>query len=790
MISGKAETLLSLTKLVKNSRIPKSFAFSVLDWRCKSSFLLDKIQRDFGGELLAVRSSGAAEDGPEQSLAGHYSSVLNVASGVRSELVDAVERVVNSLVDAGIGGDEDNQVLVQAMITNVTASGVLFTRDMNSGAPYFVINYDDTSLTTDVVTSGKGELSNKTLLVLRDRVGSVTSVRFSSLLTAVLELEELLGSDCLDIEFAITESLDVFILQVRRIVAVDARLPFNDLEFRLYLEKVRKSTMELLSRSFESQSLNKMYGQMPDWNPVEIIGRLPSPLSYSVYRELITDSVWGEARALMGYKDMSKYQLMVQVGGSPYIDVGLSLYSFIPDGVPKSIADLMVETSLLLLKENPQKHDKLEFDVAVTTFCFSIESRLEEVYGSGLSVSDKRLLKNCFIELFKRNLDSSSPGSIQAAKASLRELDKVDTSDPKRYPIERLEKLITICKTFGTIPFAILARHAFIAQAILNSLKDSQVLSDERYNLFFLGLHTVARNLVDDLHLVSEHALSSDSFMEVYGHLRPDTYNICSPRYDQMKDGIFDIIDLPNYERSSFEFSNVEVEHMKKLLLKNGLGELDASYVFDYLKQSIVMRELAKFKFTRLLSYILEVIAFNADELGYSRMDISSVTLNSIVEAMKINSKDNLIEKINASISARKESDVLARALKLPSLLYRESQIDVIPFQTATPNFITNKSISASVSVIHGHSGIAGKESYAEKIVITENADPGYDWLFSKGISGLITKYGGVNSHMSIRCAEFGLPAAIGCGEDLFEFCINSRRLILDCGSKKISRTV
>ena len=31
-----------------------------------------------------------------------------------------------------------------------------------------------------------------------------------------------------------------------------------------------------------------------------------------------------------------------------------------------------------------------------------------------------------------------------------------------------------------------------------------------------------------------------------------------------------------------------------------------------------------------------------------------------------------------------------------------------------------------------------------------------------KKIKGLITKYGGVNSHMAIRCAELSVPAAIG----------------------------
>ena len=46
-----------------------------------------------------------------------------------------------------------------------------------------------------------------------------------------------------------------------------------------------------------------------------------------------------------------------------------------------------------------------------------------------------------------------------------------------------------------------------------------------------------------------------------------------------------------------------------------------------------------------------------------------------------------------------------------------------------------------------------------------ENADPGFDFIFSHNIKGLITAFGGPNSHMSIRCNEFGIPAAIGIGE-------------------------
>ena len=44
-----------------------------------------------------------------------------------------------------------------------------------------------------------------------------------------------------------------------------------------------------------------------------------------------------------------------------------------------------------------------------------------------------------------------------------------------------------------------------------------------------------------------------------------------------------------------------------------------------------------------------------------------------------------------------------------------------------------------------------------------------------------------VPSHMAIRCAEFGLPAAIGCGDLIFENILSSKIIRLDCLNKKIT---
>jgi phosphoenolpyruvate-protein kinase (PTS system EI component) len=97
------------------------------------------------------------------------------------------------------------------------------------------------------------------------------------------------------------------------------------------------------------------------------------------------------------------------------------------------------------------------------------------------------------------------------------------------------------------------------------------------------------------------------------------------------------------------------------------------------------------------------------------------------------------------------------------------------------PNYIGLKSVIADAEMISER-----QVSLSGKIVMISEADPGYDWLFSHNIAGLITQYGGANSHMAIRSAEIGLPAAIGVGEKLYEEVIQANRLELDCLGKRI----
>ena len=70
------------------------------------------------------------------------------------------------------------------------------------------------------------------------------------------------------------------------------------------------------------------------------------------------------------------------------------------------------------------------------------------------------------------------------------------------------------------------------------------------------------------------------------------------------------------------------------------------------------------------------------------------------------------------------------------------------------------------------------------KIVLVRSSDPGFDWIFTHNIEGLVTMYGGANSHMAIRCAEFDIPAVIGCGQAIYESLLGDKLIEIDCAGE------
>ena len=94
---------------------------------------------------------------------------------------------------------DKDEIIFQKYIQKPEMSGVIFTRDINTNAPYYVINYD-TSGKSDLVTSGKKYFA-KTLNILK-KYRKIPK-KFNKLINNVRILEKIFNEDRLDIEFAI-----------------------------------------------------------------------------------------------------------------------------------------------------------------------------------------------------------------------------------------------------------------------------------------------------------------------------------------------------------------------------------------------------------------------------------------------------------------------------------------------------------------------------------------------------------------------------------------------------------
>ena len=145
-----------------------------------------------------------------------------------------------------------------------------------------------------------------------------------------------------------------------------------------------------------------------------------------------------------------------------------------------------------------------------------------------------------------------------------------------------------------------------------------------------------------------------------------------------------------------------------------------------------------------------------------------------------------LLEKnyIQSLIASGQNNYEVSTAIKLPYIINQLSDLFVIPLNIDSPNFITKKKIRSQTIFLEKNSDFS--INLNKKIIIIESADPGFDWIFGKSIYGLVTKFGGANSHMAIRCAEFDIPAAIGVGEHLFKKCLEADNIELNCSEDLI----
>ncbi|MCL4415415.1 MAG: hypothetical protein M1365_01745 [Actinobacteria bacterium] len=137
--------------------------------------------------------------------------------------------------------------------------------------------------------------------------------------------------------------------------------------------------------------------------------------------------------------------------------------------------------------------------------------------------------------------------------------------------VDKVFWLIEDCKRYGTLPFAGIARAAFIATQILKSLTELNIISENKYNLFINSLNTITKKISNHLYKLSRQELTVKDFLELYGHLRPGTYDISSLRYDENFNNYFSPQKAIFVSSKKFSFSKKQKKQIADLLKANGI---------------------------------------------------------------------------------------------------------------------------------------------------------------------------------------------------------------------------
>lgn len=776
----KADTLLRLQDNLSCSKILPQIKYTIQELEEDINGVIENIQSYFLANKLVVRSSALNEDTHTSSMAGNYDSILNVDVKYKDSIKKAINDVADSYLKGNQKQDPNNQILIQPQLEGVKMSGVLFTKDLETSAPYYIINYD-LSGKTDTITSGADTDGSKIFIFSKNSQELPQNKDLRKIIFAAKEIEEITGHDSLDIEFAIVDE-KVFILQVRPIAAHKNALKVFNTDVKLELDSIKNFINKQQRRTPKLVGLTTVYGVMPDWNPAEIIGINPHPLAFDLYKEIITDKIWPLSRAEMGYRKINHYPGIYSFSGKPYVDVRMSFNTFTPHTISNKTADKLLDFYIDKLIKNPHLHDKVEFDVCITSYDFTFEDKMKELIEFGFDLKEIEEVKASF-----RKITSDTVNEISIKIED--EINKTLSLTRKRNEIlestlstqNKIVKLIEDCKEFGTFPFSIMARFGFFASILLKSLMRIDVISKEEYDGFFKSVNTVAKEFVKDLSKLTHNKICRDEFLGKYGHLRPGTYDLNSRTYADNFDNYLDVEKpMPYHEDEDFEFKQSTINKIEEQIKKHQLN-FDVITLLNFAKKATEAREKAKFEFSKNLSKALELIVDFGNEYGISREDIAYINYYSIVKAADGSISPKIINELFNEIEYNKKKHQITSSIKLPNLITKAQDVDFFFQEESEPNYVTQLVLDSEIVALDNQTA-----DIDNKIVLIENADPGFDWIFSHSIKGLITKYGGAASHMAIRCAEFGLPAAIGCGDAIFEKLLNAKKVRLDSLNKKI----
>ena len=769
MINHTKANSLKIINTFNKKLVPKFIYFKKQNFTNNKSKVVEKIKSEFNSDII-IRSSAKNEDSHLSSNAGHYDSFI-----VKKKNFCEIEKIISSLIKKF--KNKNDEILVQKFIDKPDITGVLFTKDKDTNSNYYNLSYDK-SKKTYLITSGINNPTIKSVTIYKHT--KLLPKKFKKLIQTSLDFEKLFKNDRLDIEFIIKKNR-LYILQCRPLLGIKKKVNSET------LEKVKINLIKKFKKiNIKNETLagkKTILSNMSDWNPAEIIGKKPSNLSLSLYSELITNSIWAKQRYNYGYKDVRPNKLMLNIAGSPYIDLRVDFNSFLPSKLNKEISEKIINYQINQINKKPYLHDKVEFEVVNTCYDFNLEERINKI---PITQSEKKIYTKELFELTNNILNPKNKffkNEIIKIDNLKKKIDLIKKSNLSH--IQKIHYFINDCKNLGTLPFAGIARCAFISKSILDSLVYRKLLSKNDLEKFYLSINTVSKDINSEFKKAKKSKNFSE-FINNYGHLRPSTYSIIEKNY---KDNLFGYFSKTESVQNNNERKNKFILDKKKSFKINNLFKekkisVNFNQFLKFAKLSIENREYLKLIFSRSINEIFSCLKDLAKEININYQEFQHLDIDLILKAFHNLEQENLKKTILRNININKKSASFSKYILLPDVINNVTNFEIFHDLDCKENYITNKSIVGEIFELNKSKKLKNTK---DKIILIENADPGFDFIFSYKLKALVTKYGGSNSHMAIRCMELGLPAIIGVGDKIYNQLSKSKKVFIDCNNNKYS---
>ncbi|MDC3226763.1 PEP-utilizing enzyme [Acidimicrobiaceae bacterium] len=699
---------------------------------------------DSFSQKIMIRSNSSSEDKEYSSSAGKYLSIGPIERNDLETIKKSWEMVVNSYEE------QDNQsVIFQNYIENAKSVSVLTSYKVGSDSAYrtFSTYYGSE---TDAITSGKYSEINNFFMHRSFDVLPKKYEKYNVYLKIITKLEDLFKNKQLDIEMVLDKNNFPQLLQVRPLMGKKLNKE-SIFEEKDIIDRNLKNYKKLNKTTADRFGTNQIYSNMSDMNPAEMIGKKPDNIAFGLYKFMFTDTTWNIQRGEFGYRKYSGGKLMELFNNVAYINVNHSLNSFLTRNLQEESCEEIINYQLNKLKENPHLHDSIEFDISRSSYVFDTVEEFSKEYKNIIDPNEIIQWHNDLVQINTKNKSTLEKNK----KIILSTFSKLN----KGFEYSKKENIKLIRDTMA-LPFTHHSRLGFVYFAQLNSLLKKEVITEDQKKLLLLSVNSISTKMKADAYEVKIGKKTLEGFLDVYGHIRAGNYNLLS---SNLKNNLNFTESLINNSEQPLEgniLPNDIYKNIEKYFMTNEIP-LKASAWVDMFQEGISTRENSKFYYTKGIDGIL-------NEVGEKNI-----------------SDSELFGLLDIEFNDENTSDMRLKNVLMPDLITSNEDFYIYEEMSKNGNYIGQGTVIGDVLLIDNEAN--RPNNLENKIVVIPAADPGWDWIFNYKIKSLVTKYGGPNSHMAIRCAEHNIPAILGVGENNFTVISNSKSLEIDFSNEGFS---